>query len=165
MARAPNNADAPPRPSLRERVSSGLEYVFGRNALIGFAALLLLLLSGYATWAGMSDFILGVQGGAIASQPGGFVGLSVQTEWLIILLVVTLTFLMWLALRETFGVKRTWGARAITLPLYLFLALWSVGFGYGFWWSLIAGPEATKTGLAGQAEDLRDAAVLVKARL
>jgi hypothetical protein len=39
--------------------------------------------------------------------------------------------------------------RIVTFPLYVFLALWSIGFGYGFWWSLISGEEATRTGLSG----------------
>lgn len=148
------------------RFRRATDYIFGRNTLIGAAALMLLAISGYATWAGMTDFILGVQGGAAATGDREIApGLSVSTEGLIILLVVALTFLMWLALRETFGARRAFGARLVTLPLYLFLALWSVGFGYGFWWSLIAGPEATKAGLSGQAEDVRDAAVVVKARL
>ena len=36
------------------------DYLFGRNALIGLASLMLLLISGYATWHGMRDFIVGV---------------------------------------------------------------------------------------------------------
>ena len=152
--------------SERSAVKGWLDYLLGRNALIGVAALMLLILSGYATWKGMYDFILGVQATTGGAQTlGGPAGLEVQTEYLIIFLVVALTLLMWLALRETFGARRTFGARMITLPLYLFLAIWSIGFGYGFWWSLIAGPEATKAGLSGQAEDVRDAAVIVKARL
>ena len=55
--------------------------------------------------------------------------------------------------------------RLVTFPLYVFLALWSIGFGYGFWWSLISGEEATRTGLAGLQEDARDAAAIVAARL
>ncbi|MEQ1712938.1 MAG: hypothetical protein ABL908_16260, partial [Hyphomicrobium sp.] len=78
---------------------------------------------------------------------------------------IVLTFLMWLALRETFGAGRTWRERLITAPLYIFLALWSIGFGYGFWWSLIAGEEATRTGLSGLQEDARDAGGAVAARL
>ena len=34
-----------------------IDYLFGRNALIGLASLMLLLISGYATWSGMQDFI------------------------------------------------------------------------------------------------------------
>ena len=72
---------------------------------------------------------------------------------------------MWLALRETFGARRRFTERLITLPLYLFLAVWSIGFGYGFWWSLIAGEEATRTSLTGLQEDARDAAATIAARL
>ena len=36
-----------------------LNYLFGRNALIGLASVMLLLISGYATWSGMNDFIVG----------------------------------------------------------------------------------------------------------
>ena len=38
-------------------------------------------------------------------------------------------------------------ARLITVTLGVFLAIWSIGFGYGFWWSSIAGEEATRSGL------------------
>lgn len=142
-----------------------VDYFFGRNSLIGLASLMLLVISGYATWSGMSDFIIGVQStGAPQGReiPGG---LSVTYEGLVISIVIALTFLMWLALRETFGAQRRLADRLITLPLYLFLALWSIGFGYGFWWSLIAGEEATRTSLSGLQEDARDAANVVAARL
>ncbi len=141
-----------------------IDYFFGRNTLIGLASLMLLAISGYATWSGMSDFILGVQSGANQGRamPGG---LSISNEVLIICIVVALTFLMWLALRETFGAQRRFTDRLITFPLYLFLALWSIGFGYGFWWSLIAGEEATRNSLSGLQEDARDAGNVVAARL
>lgn len=143
-----------------------VDYFFGRNSLIGLASLMLLAISGYATWSGMNDFIIGVQSTDAASQgrtmPGG---LSVSYEALVIVVVVALTFLMWLALRETFGAQRRFADRMITFPLYLFLALWSIGFGYGFWWSLIAGEEATRNSLSGLQEDARDAANAVAARL
>ena len=141
------------------------DYLFGRNTLIGIASLMLLVISGYATWSGMSDFIIGVStspAAALRDIPGG---LSVSSEALIIAIVVALTFLMWLALRESFGVGRNLRERLVTFPLYIFLALWSVGFGYGFWWSLIAGEEATRTGLSGLQEDARDAGTVLAARL
>jgi hypothetical protein len=141
------------------------DYLFGRNALIGLASLMLLLISGYATWHGMRDFILGVStSSANVGQelPGG---LSVSNDFLVIAVVIALTFLMWLALRETFGAQRRLTERMITFPLYLFLAIWSIGFGYGFWWSLIAGEETTRTSLQNLQEDARDAAAAVAARL
>ena len=91
--------------------------------------------------------------------------MSFSTDLLVIVVVVALTFLMWLMLRETFGAGRHWRERLITFPLYVFLAIWSIGFGYGFWWSLIAGEEATRSGLAGLQEDARDASAVIAARL
>jgi hypothetical protein len=141
-------------------------FLFGRSALIGVASLMLLAISGYATWIGMTDFIVGVQTGDGSSSSRDIVGgLSVTNDMLIFVVVIALTLLMYLALRETVAVGSTWSQRLITLPLYIFLALWSIGFGYGFWWSLIAGSEATRTSLSGLQEDARDAAATVSARL
>ena len=147
--------------SVRESISSAFYYLLGRNTLIGIATLMLLLLSGYATWHGMHDFIVGVSQSSVESTAP----LSVSSDVLVIGVVVALTFLMWLALRETFGAKRKITDRLVMLVMYVFLALWSVGFGYGFWWSLISGEEATRTGLAGLQEDARDASGAIAARL
>ena len=124
---------------------------------------MLLIISGYATWHGMRDFIVGVSSTADGADAAG--GISISNDVLVIAVVVALTFLMWLTLRETFGAKRRLRERLITFPLYVFLAIWSIGFGYGFWWSLISGEEATRTGLAGLQEDARDASAVVAARL
>ncbi len=152
----------PAPPSLMGRV---IDYILGRNTLIGVASFMLLLLSGYATWHGMRDFIIGVS--ATATSQGQLLpgGMSLSNDVLVIAVVVALTFLMWLMLRESFGARRQLRERLITFPLYVFLAIWSIGFGYGFWWSLISGEEATRTGLAGLQEDARDAAQVVAARL
>ena len=138
-----------------------IDYILGRNTLIGVASFMLLIISGYATWHGMRDFIIGVA--ATSTAPAG--GMSISNDVLVVAVVVALTFLMWLALRESFGAKRKLHERLITFPLYVFLALWSIGFGYGFWWSLISGEEATRTGLSGLQEDARDASAVVAARL
>jgi hypothetical protein len=137
------------------------DYLLGRSTLIGIASLLLLFISGYATWHGMRDFIVGVS----ATSSSDTAGLSISNDVLVLLVVMALTFLMWLALRETFGSHRRLTERLITIPLYLFLAIWSIGFGYGFWWSLIAGEEATRSGLSGLQEDARDASSAIAARL
>jgi hypothetical protein len=143
------------------RVARIADYLFGRNTLIGIATLLLLAISGYATWSGMHDFIIGVSSATVRQLPGE----GASRDGFVIGIVITLTFLMWLALRETFGAQRRITERLITFPLYLFLALWSVGFGYGFWWSLIAGNEATRTSLSRLQADARDAASAIAARL
>lgn len=139
-----------------------VDYLLGRNTLIGLASLMLLLISGYATWHGMRDFIIGLSSSNATAEPGT---LSISNDVLVAVIVIALTFLMWLALRETFGARRSMRERMIMLPLYFFLATWSIGFGYGFWWSLIAGEEATRTGLAGLQEDARDAGGVIAARI
>ncbi|MCI4662520.1 MAG: hypothetical protein MRY63_11955 [Neomegalonema sp.] len=135
------------------------DWLLGRNMIIGVASLILLAISGFATLSGMLDFIIGIQSG-----PGAGDAVAGAKGALVIAIVIVLTLLMWIALRETIKPLR-WTNRFLTLPLYLFLVLWSVGFGYGYWWSLIAGGPATKAGLQGQAEDVRDAAVEITARL
>jgi len=153
------------RPASTSGFGRALDYLLGRNTLIGIASMMLLLISGFATWHGMRDFIIGVStspAGNSQELPGG---LSFSNDFLVIVVVFALTFLMWLALRESFGVGRRLTDRIVTFPLYVFLAVWSIGFGYGFWWSLIAGEEATRTGLAGLQQDAGDAASAVAARL
>lgn len=153
------------RPASTSGFGRALDYLLGRNTLIGTASMMLLLISGFATWHGMRDFIIGVStspAGNSQELPGG---LSFSNDFLVIIVVFALTFLMWLALRESFGVGRRLSDRIVTFPLYVFLAIWSIGFGYGFWWSLIAGEEATRTGLAGLQQDAGDAASAVAARL
>jgi hypothetical protein len=149
-------------PSLIART---IDYILGRNTLIGIASFMLLIISGYATWHGMRDFIIGVSAQPTSQGPMLPGGMSISNDVLVIAVVVALTFLMWLMLRETFGAKRGMRERLITFPLYVFLAVWSIGFGYGFWWSLISGEEATRTGLAGLQEDARDASAVIAARL
>ena len=113
----------PAPPSLIARV---VDYLLGRNTLIGFASFMLLLLSGYATWHGMRDFIIGVS--ATPTSQGQLLpgGMSLSNDVLVIAVVVALTFLMWLMLRESFGARRQLRERLITFPLYVFLAVWSM---------------------------------------
>ena len=152
-------------PTTSSRVGRVIDYIFGRNTLIGIASFMLLIIAGYATWHGMRDFIIGVSSTPTSQGQNLPGGMSISNDALVIAVVVALTFLIWLMLRETFGAKRHLRERLITFPLYVFLAIWSVGFGYGFWWSLISGEEATRTGLAGLQEDARDASAVVAARL
>jgi hypothetical protein len=106
----------PAPPSLMGKV---IDYILGRNTLIGLASFMLLLISGYATWHGMRDFIIGVSSTPTSQGqllPGG---LSLSNDFLVIAVVVALTFLMWLMLRESFGARRQLRERLITFPLYL----------------------------------------------
>jgi hypothetical protein len=101
-------------PSLTGRV---IDYLLGRNTLIGIASFMLLIISGYATWHGMRDFIIGVSSTPTSQGqmlPGG---VSFSTDILVVTVVASLTFLMWLMLRETFGAGRHMRERFITFPL------------------------------------------------
>src|SRR5262245_55784015 len=125
---------------LRRTFYKVTDYILGRNTLIGVASLMLLVLSGYATWHRMRDFIIRLS--TVPTSQGLPGGMSVSNDVLVMVVVAALTFLMWLMLRETFGAAgphRHLPQRFVTFPLYLFLAIWSIGFGYGFWWSLISG--------------------------
>ena len=146
---------------MRGHLAGTFDYLIGRNALIGVATLMLLSISCYATWSGLHDFIIGIS----STQDHHLPGVAINSDAFVIGIVIALTFLMWLCLRETFGAQRRLRERLITFPLYLFLALWSIGFGYGFWWSLIAGNEATRISLSRLQEDARDASSAIAARL
>src|SRR5262245_32296462 len=113
---------------LKRTFYKATDYILGRNTLIGVASLMLLVLSGYATWHGMRDFIIGVS--TTPTSPGLPGGMSVSNDVLVMVVVAALTFLMWLMLRETFGAagpRRHLPQRFVTFPLYLFLAIWSIG--------------------------------------
>lgn len=145
-------------------VGRTIDYLFGRNALIALASIMLLIISGFATWSGMNDFIVGAsQSSAKGTQVSE--GFSISHHTLVVFITIALTFLMWLALREAIGKGRSLVERLVTWPLYIFLALWSIGFGYGFWWSLIAGEEATRNSMAALQEDARTATGSISARL
>jgi hypothetical protein len=60
------------------------DYLLGRSTLIGIASLMLLMISGYATWHGMRDFIIGVS--STHSQESQD-GLSVSHDLLVVVVV------------------------------------------------------------------------------
>ena len=62
---------------------------------------MLLAISGFATWSGMNDFIVDVSTSP-AAQRRDIGGLFVTNEMLVITIVIALTFLMWVCLRESF---------------------------------------------------------------
>ena len=140
------------RPARRHNPFRRLGELFDASAL-GVVTLLLLIASFYATWQGMSDFV------ASKGAPS-----EVGTGALVVLVVLTLTLAMYVALRETVNPVR-WRNIVIAFPLYALLALWSVGFGYGFWWSLIAGEDATEAALTRTLDSVVDAGTELKAEI
>jgi len=125
-------------------------------ALKGVVALLLVI-SFTATWRGLSDFI-SVQDG-VAS--------GLEFRLLVFLVVLALTLAMYVALREAMR-WRNWKRvipGLLAVALYGLLALWSVGFGYGFWWSLVAGEATSARELEAAAAQIRDDALGLSARV
>lgn len=133
--------------------------LFDASAM-GLVTLLLLVASFFATWRGMSDFITSYDLVAGAASKG-----------LVLLIVVTLSLAMYVALRELvspYYASGWWAAiwkRVVAGILYAVLAIWSVGFGYGFWWSLVAGQDATETALERTVASLGQESSDVRARL
>lgn len=138
---------------------SRLGELFDASAL-GLVTLLLLGASLFMTWRGMSDFI--------ASRDFAEGAVS---EGLIFVIVATLSLAMYVALREMvapYFVRGWWSAiwkRVVAGILYSVLAMWSVGFGYGFWWSLVAGQDATEAALAQSVTSVRAETSDMRARL
>ena len=138
---------------------SRLGELFDASA-IGLITLLLVGLSFFATWRGMRDFII-----------GNDIAAGLATQALVLAIVLTLTLAMYVALRELISPYFTpnWWAhvwkRVIAFLLYALLAIWSVGFGYGFWWSVIAGQGVTETELVRSVTTLREDTSDVRARL
>lgn len=104
-------------------------------ALVGF-----LFLSGYAAFEGLFDIIL-------AEQPT--LGTTRQTYY-IVCAVVLITSAMW-ALLEVALRRGQFFRRLVALLIYIVLALWSIGFGYGFWWKVIASRSETRIGIEAAA--------------
>lgn len=115
------------------------------------ASAILTAITGFASWSGLHDFMKDTQ--------------TSESLWLheslLILLVTTLTLLMWFALHQMFVPRQS--RRYINVAagvIYAFLLCWSVSFGLGFWWSVISGSETTRTNLVA----MRDQTVLAAAR-
>ena len=143
----------------RRHPLSRLGELFDASAL-GLITALLLCASFFMTWRGMRDFIVAREfaDGAIS-------------QGLVFVIVATLSLAMYVALREMIApyfVRGWWSAvwkRVIAGLLYAVLAFWSIGFGYGFWWSLVAGPSATEAGLQRTVNSVRQETGDMRARL
>ena len=133
---------------LREQIAA-----FTRDIALNSLILLLLGLSFFATLVGLLGFVDDRAGGA------NFASRSTTTA-----LVLTLTLAMYIALRETLRPRRWiyWPAAA---ALYTLLALWSIGFGYGYWWSALASGPATERTRSEAVEIVRTGAADAIARL
>ena len=132
---------------------SVIAFLFGRSTLINVLTLALLAISFLATWRGMNDFVQGIT-----------TNVDVVALAMVAAVVLVLTLVMFAALRETIR-PHSFIQWLFVAPLYALLFMWSVGFGYGFWWSLLAGQATTQAELSQQVEDVFNQSANVSAAL
>ena len=108
---------------------------FSPRGLSGFALLGFFLLSVAATGLGFADLR------AANTDAGELSGIELAITAATTLIVVCA---MVVALHQVVGGATSWWVRGIAFIAYLFLAVWTIGFGYGFFWKELAGQEFTE---------------------
>ena len=131
-----------------------LRVFFGIQTLVYACLCGLLGVSAFATLKGILDFVQAETG----ATPDRYVLVGAVAG------VFLATVLMWLALERV----RLRGSRTVRLfsaTIYLFLLIWSVGFGYGFWWSLLAARADTDKGLDTAIQSITTDLAITEGRL
>ena len=105
----------------------------------------LLMVSAFATWTGVHSFVRSENANEVNETIEAFIAITVGL----------LTMAMWLAL-EFARQGRSLIPRIFAVAIYSLLMIWSVGFGFGFWWHLIAAPNANETALANSVSEIED---------
>ena len=117
---------------------------FSPRGLSGFALLGFFLLSVLATGLGFADLR------AANTDNGSLSALELAFTVATTLFVVTA---MMVALHHLVA-GGSWWIRLISFFFYLLFAIWTVGFGYGFFWKELAGQEFTERQFEGVITDL-----------
>jgi hypothetical protein len=108
---------------------------FSPRGLSGFALLGFFLLSVIATGLGFADLR------AANTDAGTLSGLELGITGATTLFVVSA---MIVALHHVVAGETAWWVRGLAFVFYLLFAVWTVGFGYGFFWKELAGQEFTE---------------------
>jgi len=115
-----------------------------QDAVLNFAISVvffgLLMISAYAVLQGLMD-IISVSQPALAS---GFQRFYIGAA------AVLITAAMWVTLEVALS-RGNLPKRVLAAGIYVLLALWSIGFGYGFWWKIIASRTETLAAIQGAA--------------
>lgn len=108
---------------------------FGLRGLTGFALWGFIFLSVLATGLGFADLrAAGTDEGELSAVELAF---TIATTLFVVSAMVV-------ALHHVVAPETRWPVRVLSLLFYLVFALWSVGFGYGFFWKELAGQEFTE---------------------
>ena len=108
---------------------------FSLRGLTGFALWGFIFLSVLATGLGFADLrAAGTDGGELSALELAFT--IAMTLFVVSAMVV--------ALHHVVAPQTRWLVRLLSFVFYFVFALWSVGFGYGFFWKELAGQEFTE---------------------
>lgn len=108
---------------------------FSPRGLSGFALLGFFLLSVIATGLGFADL-------RAANTDAGTLGAAELAITAATTLFVVSAMIV--ALHQVVAGQGQWWVRGLSFVFYLLFAVWSVGFGYGFFWKELAGQEFTE---------------------
>ncbi len=107
----------------------------GKRWLAGFALWGFFIMSVLATGLGFADLRIANTGAQHLSPVE--LALTIATTLFVVSAMVV-------ALHKVVAAGEAWWVRPIAFVFYLFFAVWSVGFGYGFFWKELAGQEFTE---------------------
>jgi hypothetical protein len=119
---------------------------FSPRGLSGFALLGFFLLSVLATGLGFADLrAANTDAGQLSVAELAITGAT--TLFVVSAMVVALHHLV-------AGERTAWWVRGVSFVFYLLFAVWTVGFGYGFFWKELAGQEFTERQFEGVITNL-----------
>lgn len=130
------------------RVGRWLTAPFSLRGLSGFALWGFVLLSVLATGLGFADLR------AAGTDTGE---LSILELAITIALTLFVVSAMVVALHHMVEPGRAWWTRIVAFVFYLIFAIWSVGFGYGFFWKELSGQEFTSRQIVSVTGDMASA--------
>ncbi|MDP3739904.1 MAG: hypothetical protein Q8R02_21135 [Hyphomonadaceae bacterium] len=119
---------------------------FSPRGLSGFALLGFFLLSVLATGLGFADLrAANTDAGQLSVAELAITGAT--TLFVVSAMVVALHHLV-------AGERTAWWVRGVSFVFYLLFAVWTIGFGYGFFWKELAGQEFTERQFEGVITNL-----------
>ena len=118
------------------------------NILAGFALWGFFLLSVLATGLGFADLrAAGTETGDLSAPE---LAITIATTLFVVCAMVV-------ALHNLLEPGRAWWVRIAAFVFYLLFAVWTVGFGYGFFWKELAGQEFTRKQFVAMTGDMAGA--------
>jgi hypothetical protein len=124
----------------------------------------LLAVAFFMTWKGVSDFVSvrELTAGPKFFKLGDmtFSVTSVGSAFVVLMLILA----MYVALLRLIS-PIAWPKRVLAGFLYALIVLFSIGFGYGFWWGLFASKDVSNTDARSASDSLRTSTSVIRTRL